>query len=302
MLRLTHTQVAQGPLLISDIDDGLPNKTAKRGVGHPDKYERDGNSPSGPDKSTKQGSSALKQKCYIPRTKAGEPSIAGYIDVAETDRVLMSQARGVIKGLQGAGHLTVTSFSPSDVGTPTVASARFNTPSAGDVTITGTNLTSLAPDITSVLVSGTGGSKTLTTAQIVSGGGSASATSIVVKAAQLAGAAELTTFVQVRADSQLSPTVAIAILPTLATAVLSGGNLTLTGTRMLGTAPLTTSVIIAGTGAITLTAAQITAGGGTVGATSIVIPVAIIPGVVITASNVVVQSNGLSTTPAVAVT
>jgi hypothetical protein len=300
MLRLTHTQVAQGPLLISDIDDGLPNKTAKRGVGHPDKYLRDGNHPGGPDKSTSRGSSALKQKCYVPRVKSGEVSIAGYIDLAETDRVLMSQARGVIRGLVAAGQLTVTSFPASDVAAPINLSARFNFPSAGDITISGSNLTSLAPDISSVVVTGSG-AKTLTQAQIISDGGTVGASSIVVKATSIPGVAEQTSLVAVRADSQLAQSIPVAILPTLATAVLSGGNLTLTGTRMTSGAPLVTSVVIAGTGAVTLSASQITTGGGTVSATSIVIPVALIPGVVVTASNVVVQANGLSTTPAVAV-
>lgn len=301
MLRLTHTQVAQGPLLISDIDDGLPNKTAKRGVGHPDKYLRDGNSPGGPDKSTSRGSSALKQKCYVPRIKAGEPTIAGYIDLAETDRVLMSAARGVIRGLLAANQLTVTSFPASDVAAPINLSARFNFPSAGDVTISGSGLTSLAPDITSVVFTGSG-AKTVLQAQITSDGGSVGASSIVVKATSIPGVAEQTTSVAVRADSQLAQSIPVAILPTLATAVLSGGNLTLTGTRMASGAPLVTSVVIAGTGAITLTVPQILTGGGTASATSIVIPVALIPGVVVTASNVVVQANGLNTTPSVAVT
>ena len=32
MLRLIHNQTVAGGILINDIDDGLPNKTAKRGV------------------------------------------------------------------------------------------------------------------------------------------------------------------------------------------------------------------------------------------------------------------------------
>lgn len=208
MLRLTHTQVAQGVLYIPDIDDGLPRQTAKRGVGAPKRYQRDGSGLSGPDSSTQAAVNNGKQKCYVPRVKAGEPTIAGYIDVKESDRVLMSQSRGTIKGLQTAGHLTVTSFIPSDVLAPVLTTADLDTPGAGDLTITGTNLTSLAPDITSVILTGTG-AKTLTQSQIITGGGSVSATSIVIPAALIPGAAVATTSAQVRADGQLSAVVAL---------------------------------------------------------------------------------------------
>lgn len=208
MLRLTHTQVAQGALYIPDIDGGLPRRTARRGIGDPKKYERDGNVLSGPDKSTKPGINYNKQKCYVPRTKPGEPTIAGYIDIKESDPVLMSQARGTIKGLQTAGHLTVTSFIPTDIAAPTLATADLDTPGLGDLTITGTNLTSLAPDITTVILTGTG-AITLTQAQIVTGGGSVGATSIVIPAALIPGVAVTTTSAQVRADGQLSAVVAL---------------------------------------------------------------------------------------------
>jgi len=82
--------------------------------------------------------------------------------------------------------------------------------------------------------------------------------------------------------------------PTLATAVL-GATLVLTGTTFLSVAPDVTTVVITGTGAVTLTSAQIITGGGTVGATSIVIPVALIPGVVVATSSVKVLANERNT-------
>lgn len=206
MLRITHTQVAIGPHHLTDIDDGLPRQTAKRGVGDPKRVERDGSGLSGPDKSTKPDVNYLKQKVYVPRVKAGETSVAGYIDLKETDRVLMSQAKGCIKGLQAAGHITVTSFTAADVAAPTVASAVMDSPGVGDMTITGTNLTSLVPDITSVIITGTG-AVTLTQSQITVGGGSVSATSIVIPAALIPSVAAATSSVQVRADGQLSAVV-----------------------------------------------------------------------------------------------
>jgi hypothetical protein len=191
MLRLTHTQVATGGLLINDIDDGLPNKTAKRGVGDPKTYQRDGYA------------NAPKQPCYVPRAKLTDATVAGYIDLVETDRVLLSQQKGTIAGFVRAGLLTVTSFASTVLAAPVLTSATLDTPGAGDLTIVGTGLTSLAPEITTVILTGDI-ELTLTQAQIVSGGGSVGATSIVIPAALIPGAAATTTSAQVRADAQLS--------------------------------------------------------------------------------------------------
>ncbi len=83
--------------------------------------------------------------------------------------------------------------------------------------------------------------------------------------------------------------------PTLATAAINvpgAGDLTLTGTTFLSVSPDITTVFITGVGAITLTAAQILAAvGGVVSATSIVIPAALIPGVLAVVSFAQVQSN-----------
>lgn len=208
MLRLTHTQVAQGAHYIPDIDDGLPRKTAGRGNGAPKRFDRDGNSPGGVDRSVKPGVNFDKQKCYVPRVKAGEVTIAGYIDVAESDAVLLSQARGTINGLRVANHITVTSFLATDLAAPVLTLADKDTPGAGDLRITGTGLTSLAPDITTVILTGTA-AITLTQSQITTGGGSISATQINIPAALIPGVALTTTSAQIRADGQLSAVVAL---------------------------------------------------------------------------------------------
>lgn len=291
MIRLTHSQTTAGPLVVTDIDDGLPNKTAHGLTAPPSRDQRDGSVGGSATKGTAPAVNQLKQKCYVPRVKAGT-ALAGYIDLKETDRVLMSVNKGVIAGLKAANLLTVTSFLDSDVAAPTVTSMRLDLPGAGDITITGTNLTSLAPDLTTVAFTGAG-AVTLTQTQITTGGGSVGASSIVIPAALVPGVGDSTTFGTVTADNQTA-TGTVALVPTLASAVLSGGNLTLTGTRMASAPVTATSVIITGTGAITLTQAQIVGGGGTVGNTSIVIPVALIPGVVVTASSAQVNSNGLT--------
>ena len=204
MLRLTHTQSTSGRILINDIDDGLPNKTAHRLTGDPDKYHRDGNSLGGADKSTEPDVNYPKQKCYIPFSKPGDATLPGFIDLKETDRVLLSQAKGVIKGFVTGGKITVTSFLPSDVVAPAVTTAKIAVPSAGDLTLTGTNLTSLAPNLTKVYLTGAG-AVSLTQAQILAAvGGVVTATSIVIPAALIPGIAATTTTVQVLADDQLS--------------------------------------------------------------------------------------------------
>lgn len=209
MLRITHTQTTLNKIYLTDVDDGLPRRTAKRGTGDPSKSEKDGSVPSGVDKSTKPGVNSLKQQCYVPRVKPTDATIAGYIDLHETDRVLMSADDGVIKGHQTAGRVTVVSFTPADVVAPVLTTADLDTPGVGDITITGTGLTSLAPDITSVILTGTA-AVTLTQSQITLGGGTVGATSIVIPAALVPGVVVATTSAQIRADNQLSAVVALS--------------------------------------------------------------------------------------------
>lgn len=172
MLRLVHTQTVQGALLVDDIDDGLPNKLTHRlgSTGDPKAYKRDGyaNEP--------------KQKCYIPRVKPTDSTIAGYIDLNETPRVQMSAAQGKIAGLTRAGKITVVSFIASDLTTPVITNAVVASPGAGDITITGTNFLSVAPNISKVRLFGAGvGDITLTRTQILLGtGGAFTNTSIVI--------------------------------------------------------------------------------------------------------------------------
>lgn len=174
MLRLIHNQTVQGAILVDDIDDGLPNKTSHRlgSSGDPKAYKRDGYA------------NARKQPCYVPRVKPTDATIAGYIDLNNTERVLLSSTQGKIAGLSRAGKITVVSLVASDLATPTVSGATLGSPSSGDVTIAGTNLLSVAPNFTKVRLFGAGvGNVTLTQSQITGAAGSLSNTSIVIKAA-----------------------------------------------------------------------------------------------------------------------
>jgi len=294
MLRLTHNQTVQGPIILTDIDDGLPNKTAKHGTGDPDKYHRDGNSLGGADKSVEPDVNWPKQKCYIPKRKLTDSTVAGYIDLKETDRVLMSQYKGAIAGFLSGGFITVTSFTDADVAAPTVTSAQINNVTNA-LSIGGTNFTSLAPNVSKVVITGTG-AVTLTQAQILTGGGTFSATAIAIPAALVPGISDTTSFVQVIADDQITPVRALVEAPVITGAeidVPTAGDLTLTGTEFTSISPTLSSVIITGDGAVTLTQTQITTGGGTVSNTSIVIPAALVPGLAATTSSAQVQADTL---------
>lgn len=198
MLRLIHTQNIQGAILVDDIDDQLPNKTAHRlgSTADPKAYARDGYA------------NAPKQPCYVPRTKPGNPLIAGYIDLNQTPRVTLSAGQGKIAKLRQAGYLTVVSLTAADLVAPVVTNAEIDVPGAGDITITGTDFLSVAPNDSTVYVTGTG-AVTLTRNQIVIGGGTFTATSIFIPAALVPGVAAATTFVKVNADDLDSNTFAL---------------------------------------------------------------------------------------------
>jgi len=157
MLRLIHNQVNLGALLVDDIDDGLPNKTAHRlgSVADPKAYVPDGyaNKP--------------KQPCYIPYNKhlAGviDPTLPGFIDVFETERVTHSAGKGKIYGMaqatsQRPALITVVSFVESDLATPVISpgGALIDTPNPGDLTLNGSKFLSLTPNISTVVITGTG--------------------------------------------------------------------------------------------------------------------------------------------------
>lgn len=198
MLRVYHNQTVQGAIVIDDIDDGLPNKTAHRlgSTANPKAYKRDGyaNEP--------------KQKCYVPRTQAstGFPLVQGYINLNETDRVVLSADKGKIAGLVAAGLVTTVSLVASDVVAPTLATAVLAT----DLTLTGTKFLSIAPDVTTVVITGTG-AKTLTAAQILTGSGTVTATSIVIPAALIPGVVVTASSVKVVANEQSTAVVVITV-------------------------------------------------------------------------------------------
>ncbi|MCE7885757.1 MAG: hypothetical protein DYH08_18195, partial [Actinobacteria bacterium ATB1] len=131
--------------------------------------------------------------------------IAGYIDLNQTPRVTLSAGQGKIAKLRQAGYITIVSLTAADLTAPAITNAQIDVPGLGDVTITGTNFLSVAPNDSIVVFTGTG-AVTLTRNQIVVGGGTFTGTSIVIPAALVPGVAAATTSVKVNADDQNSNT------------------------------------------------------------------------------------------------
>ena len=206
MLRLVHSQTVQGALYIDDIDDGLPNKQVKRlgSTADPNAYGRDGYA------------NAPKQPCYVPRVKAGEPAVAGYIDLDETQRVTHSAFSGKIKGFQDSGFISIVSLTASDLAAPVIGTAVIDTPATGDLSVGGSGFLSVAPDVTTILLwgAGVGGSAsapglTLTLGDLVTSPSAITDTTLVIDTLDN-GALAAGDFVQIRADGQLSNALVIS--------------------------------------------------------------------------------------------
>ncbi len=198
MLRLIHNQTVAGGILVDDIDDGLPNKAVYRLGSTADHkaYDRDGyaNKP--------------KQACYIPRAQAAFPTVQGYINVNQTKRVLFSAGKGKISKLQTAGLITVVSLTASQIVAPVVTAA---TTVVANFQITGTTLSSVQPDTTTVtLAQGTGVSApspaVWTQAAILAASGTISGTQITIPTAAFTTAPVANNTVLVQANEKNSNT------------------------------------------------------------------------------------------------
>lgn len=293
MLRLIHAQTVQSSILVDDIDDGLPNKEVHRLTGNPKAYPRDGYA------------NKVKQKCYVPYSKVSSGlTLAGWIDINESDKVTLSNFKGKISKMKTAGLISVTSFTAANVAAPVLTSAATNTPGAGDLTITGTTMTSVAPDVTSVylttpnaflvvtgaangnvkyvaVAAGSSGTA-VTIAHVVAGANTpltvgVSGNAITVNVATNGGSAATSTATQVAAAIAGSGPAAA-----LVTATALGSGAGVVGAK----APTALAIVT-----LTFTAAQIVAASGTVSATSIFIPAASVPGIFATVVRAQIQAN-----------
>jgi hypothetical protein len=251
LIRVVNEQTINRSLLLDKLDDGQAN--------------------------TEGYANLPKQQVYVPYSNPLDATVKGYIDFIPSDRVLLSANHGTIHGLAASGKISTFAFSSTLVATP-VVSAVSNL--GTDTTIDGTTFLSVTPDVTYVKFTNTTGATQIVPSSAFSG---FSAVQIVVPdAAVTIGTPTEGWTVTVQANSKLSNTMPIGNVAAITTAILDDptpGDLTLTGVDFLSTAPLTSSVTITGVGAVVLTQAEITGGGGTFTGTSIFIPAALVPGV-----------------------
>ncbi len=282
MLRLIHNQTGSGAIVVDDIDDGLPNKEVHRmgSSSDPKTYLRDGyaNSP--------------KQPNYVPYSNLVDSTIAGYIDLDETPRVILSAAKGKIYNLspRRANLVTVLNFVAADVVAPVLTSAALG--GGGDVTLTGTTMTSLIPQITTVAFTTSNASKKLAGASSPNGD---------IKYTAVATGSGATVITVRHVVAGLGTTLSVGVIGnaiTVNSATDGGGLVTSTSADVAAAVALSPAAalvtatalgnglgLIAAVGATnlaylstTVTAAQIVTAGGTVSATSIVVPASLLAG------------------------
>lgn len=169
--RLIHNQNVDGTLIISDIDSGLPNESfgiyRKQAVYLP--YHH-----------TYFDSEGMVQ---VDRT------LEGFIDLVPSDKVKLSHDRGVIKGLEDNGFLTVVEIAEGDLDAPAISSATFAVNDAsgdddGSVDVSGTKFLSTDPYESTITITddSDGESVTFTTSEVIAGGGTFTETTIMVPA------------------------------------------------------------------------------------------------------------------------
>lgn len=137
-IRLVHTQEERGAILITDIDEGLPREFL--------------------DEERKQDVYVTYNKKRFEKTSEGvvsvvtETEVPGFIDLVESDKVMLSREHGAIAGLSAQGLVDVIEIPTGALNTPTITGAVQDdgqgAAGSGDVVITGTNFESFDPDET----------------------------------------------------------------------------------------------------------------------------------------------------------
>jgi hypothetical protein len=145
---------------------------------------------------------------FLETTVALDSYLVGYIASLRSATFNPDSRQGLVAGAaiqvvqdDGASAMSVT--------LPTISSATLDSPTTGDVTIAGTGLGN--SELLDTVVQFTGDvAKSLNQSQIVAAGGSISATSVVVPASLIPGAATTTTSVKVRVRNRVSAAEALA--------------------------------------------------------------------------------------------
>ena len=145
-----------------------------------------------------------KQKLYVPYANPANPAVKGYVDLVQTDEVILAlDPDGSIGGLAATvpPAVSITLVNSALVAAPVVTSAASATPGAGDITIGGTTFLSVLPDVTAVYLTDAGG-----VTQVIDQAdfNTHTATSIVILAAKITGVPAAGWTARVFANSKLS--------------------------------------------------------------------------------------------------
>ena len=137
-VRLVHTREVEGSILISDIDQGLPEESMDE--------ERKQDVYVTHDKLDFEFSGTTGTIASVSRNA----DLPGYIDLVPSDKVILSRDKGVIAGLSEQGLIEVVDLPSGGIQDPVITEAAQT--GTGDVVITGTSLDSFSPDITRVIL------------------------------------------------------------------------------------------------------------------------------------------------------
>lgn len=137
LIRLVHNQNTDGPLLVTDIESGLPNEEF--------------------------GLYRKQPGVYVPyyRSFFGEDGLVevdrdtpGFIDLVDSDKVKISRAEGVIASFGEQEFFDIVEIPSGALNAPTIDTGGATQTGTDVLTISGTNFVSFSPDVTRVLIDG----------------------------------------------------------------------------------------------------------------------------------------------------
>ncbi len=223
-----------------------------------------------------------KQALYVPYSNPLDTTVAGYIDLVPTDEVLLqvNQPKGVIAQLSNKGYVSVLAHAGSLTVAPVVTASvhgaasgqsgthgAFAVASAGSANFTDATANAFLAGDVGKFITVSGSSHTVNNGTFAITGNTSASVDVVANAN------------------------AVLDSPATDTWSISTGT-TITGTTLLSVTPDHTYVTLTHSGSSqVLTDTAIIAAGGSVGATSIVIPNSIITGTPAVGWTVQVQAN-----------
>ncbi len=261
LVRIIHNQQTLGPLVVWDIEDGMPRKELAY---------------------------LYKQPVYVDYSDPTNSTLPGHVDLVPTGKVLQSIQNGQLASYLAKNYIQPPIYiSSGTIEAPVIATA---TTGNSSLAIVGNDFISVSPYTTTVTFTGAGAT-TLTDIQITSAGGTITTTQMEIPNSLISGVTTGSS-VTIGANDHISNAVAVAAGPNItSTSGATLSPLTINGTNFTSATGQHSQVIFTSP-ALTLSDTTISgATGGSFTATSIVIPSSLISGVT-TSSTLVVVANG----------